>query len=221
MLNKTSRFGTNLLAGKTQTISIFGTSLSYHLAPVLRSALHARFGEFASVVNAGMSGRASRSGLELLDEKVIKHSPDTVLIEFAINDAHDYQHEPGGTDQGISSLESRENLDMLATRIRKALPETEIILWTTNATVDVEGSSMRGGSARPDLEGYYQGVRFVASARGLRLIDAEKFWDSTQASIGEEFRALIPDGVHPTPKALREYLVPFLLCELGVPAQTL
>ncbi|RYG57012.1 MAG: SGNH/GDSL hydrolase family protein, partial [Alphaproteobacteria bacterium] len=125
-----SRFATQLLKGKPQSVVIFGTSLSYHLAPILRSALHARFGSIASAVNSGMAGRASRTALVELDEKVIKHKPDTLLMEWAINDAHDYHHEPGALDQGISPAESRDNLDTLVTRVLAVLPSTEIILWT-------------------------------------------------------------------------------------------
>ncbi|RYX85208.1 hypothetical protein EON83_06330 [bacterium] len=221
MTQKSSRFSENLSNGEKQTLVIFGTSLSYHLAPLLRSALQSRVDGLVSVVNSGMAGNASRTALAQLEEKVLKHNPDTLLMEWAINDAHDYQHDPGGVDQGISPQESRENLVALVSRVQSVFPETEIILWTTNSTDDVIGSPMRGRSARPELESYYQGVRDVASARGLRLIDGEKFWNSTREKMGDEFRTLIPDGVHPTPKALREYLVPFLLDELGVSAQTL
>jgi lysophospholipase L1-like esterase len=217
MTQNSSGFSEKLVDGKAQTLVIFGTSLSYHLTPLMRSALQSRVGELASIVNSGMAGNASRTALAQLEEKVLKHKPDTLLMEWAINDAHDYQHDPGGVDQGISIQESRDNLEELISRVQSAFPETEIILWTTNSTDDVEGSTMRGRSARPELEGYYLAVREVASARGLRLIDGEKFWNSTREQMGNEFRTLIPDGVHPTPKALREHLVPFLLDELGVP----
>ncbi|RYZ77507.1 MAG: hypothetical protein EOP06_30325 [Proteobacteria bacterium] len=142
-------------------------------------------------------------------------------MEWAINDAHDYHHDPDALDQGISPTESRENLDALVSRVQAALPSTEIILWTTNITFDVEGSTMRGRSARPNLASYYEGIYEVGSARGLRVIAGEKFWDSIRERMGEDFCVLIPDGVHPTPKALREHLVPFLLEQLGVPAKTL
>ena len=208
-----SHFAQRLERTEPSILTVFGTSLSYHLSPILRSALQLRVGQLATVVNSGMAGCASRTALAQLEEKVIKHQPDTILMEWAINDAHDFQHDPHSLDSGITEGESRSNLETLVARIQQVLPSTEIILWTTNSTFDVEGSTMRGREARPDIENYYQGVRDVASARGLRLIDAEKFWDSTRERMGEEFLALIPDGVHPTPKALREYLVPFLLDE--------
>lgn len=216
MTQKSSQFAESLRDGKPQVLVIYGTSLSYHLAPILRSALQSQFGELATVVNSGLAGFASRTGLKQVDEKVIRHNPNTVLMEWAINDAHDYHHEPGAFDQGISQQESRDNLQQLIQSVQSAINNVEIILWTTNRTVDVEGSVMRGASARPDLIGYYQGVQEVSSARRLRLIDGEEFWDSLEKQMGNNFRALIPDGVHPTPKALREYLVPFLLNELGI-----
>ena len=208
----------NLLAGKAQKLTIYGTSLSYHLAPVLRMTFHARFGELISVINSGMSGCASRTGLQSLEDKVLRHKPDTLLMEWAINDAHDYHHVPGAIDQGISQEESRENLSALIERIESSSPNTEILLWTTNPTFDV--GAQVGRSARPELEGYYRGVREVASARGLRVIDAENFWNLMREHAEDMFRALIPDGVHPTPTALRAHLVPFLLEEMGVPTQT-
>lgn len=220
-MNRTStQFARNLLDGKAQTFLVFGTSLSFHLAPLLRLTLQPRFGALVKMVNSGLSGRASRTALSVLGDKVIAFYPDTILMEWAINDAHDFHHEPGALDQGISLEESRANLNELVSRAQSALPSTEILLWTTNPTFDTPTSSMRGGSARPDLEGYYHIVREVASARGLTLVDAENYWNSVRQRDENGFRTLIPDGVHPTPKALREHLVPFLLSEIGIPPHT-
>lgn len=221
MKQNQTHFVARIVAGEAQSLVVFGTSLSYHLAPVLRPALQGHFGDLVSVINSGMAGCASRTALARLEEKVIKHKPNGVLMEWAINDAHDYHHELGALDQGISLQESRENLNALVSRLQTALPACEVILWTTNSTFDVQGSIMRGRSARPQLESYYQGIREVASARGLTLIDVEMFWYSLHQRLADEFRTLIPDGVHPTPRALREHLVPFMLGELGVLGQTL
>jgi len=209
----------SLAEGEKQTLAVFGTSLSYHIAPVLRMGLQSQFGELVSVVNSGLSGRASRTGLASLYNRVLLHQPDALLMEWAVNDAHDYTHEPDALDAGISLSESRANLNTLISGVQTALPDCEILLWTTNATFDAPGSSMRGASARPELEGYYHVVREVASARGLTLLDAENFWNSLRQRDEDEFRALIPDGVHPTPRALRQHLVPFLMDELGVSAK--
>ena len=220
MPSKDTQIVQNLLERKQQKLAVYGTSLSYHLAPVLRMKLQSHFEGLIAVVNSGLSGRASRTGLASLYDRVLRHQPDTLLLEWAINDAHDYSHEPDALDAGITQAESRSNLNTLISGILTELPSCEIVLWTTNPTFDAPGSSMRGASTRPQLEGYYQGVREVASARRLRLIDAENFWDSLRQCDESEFRALIPDGVHPTPHALRQHLVPFIWDEFGVPAET-
>ncbi len=217
---KENAFIENLIEGRKQTLAIFGTSLSYHLAPVVRMSFQSVFGELVSVVNSGLAGRASRTGLASLYSRVLRHQPDALLLEWAVNDAHDYAHEPDALDAGISLNESRANLNVMISGVQTALPECEIVLWTTNPTFDAPDSSMRGASARPELEGYYHVVREVASARGLRLLDGENFWNSLRQRDEDVFRALIPDGVHPTPRALRQHLVPFLMRDWGVPVKT-
>lgn len=213
------RFVARLEKGEPQKLVVFGTSLSFHLAPILRLSLQKRFGEQAQVINSGLSGKASRTALTLLGEKVLKHSPDALLMEWAVNDAHSYFHEPDALDAGISLEESQGNLNGLINRVNVALPCCEILLWTTNPAFDAPSSSSQAGSARAQLEGFYQGVRAVASARGLTLIDAEKFWNSLRSRDEELFRTLVPDGVHPTPSALREHLVPFIEQQWRIPSQ--
>ena len=218
-MNHQLRFVERLRAGEAQKLVVFGTSLSFHLAPILRVSLHNRFGEGAQIINAGLSGKASRTALDVVEEKVLKHTPDVLLMEWAVNDAHSYFHEPQARDAGITLEESRSNLEELIHRVQQAVPSCEIVLWTTNPAFDAPGSTARAGSARPQLEGFYQGVREVASARGLTLIDGEKFWNFLRSRDENLFRILVPDGVHPTPQALREHLVPFIEREWGIPSE--
>lgn len=204
---------------ENQRVVAFGTSLSFHLAPILRAFLQRRYGERVEVVNAGLSGKASRTALEVLEFQVLRRAPDALLTEWAINDAHSYLHEPQARDAGISVQESRANLEALVARVQDALPGCEIMVMTTNPTFDAPGSTSQAGTARPELEAYYQGVREVATARGLTLIDGEKFWSSLRAGDEALFRFLVPDGVHPTPLALREHFVPFIEGPLGISPQ--
>ncbi len=205
-----------LEAGETQKLGLFGTSLSFHLAPNLRQSLQKKFGERAQIINLGLPGKASRTALEALESQVLPAVPDALLTEWAINDAHSYFHEPQALDAGITLQESRENLETLIQRVQAALPRSEILLMTTNPTFDAPGGAMRGRTARPLLEAFYEGVREVASARGLTLIDGEKFWNSLRLRDEALFRLLTPDGVHPTPRAWREQFVPFLEGALGI-----
>lgn len=203
--------------GLTTTLVIYGTSLSFHLAPLLRATLTERFGEAITVVNSGLSAKASRSGLHELDKRVIKHQPDALLIEFAVNDAYSYEEFPGETlDKGIGLAESRRNLEILITRTQEALPGCEILVQTMNPTYDSAKHGGFAGSRRSQLTAFYQAYRDVALAQGLKLIDNTAMWEALRLNDATRFEELVPDGVHPTPTAIRTVLVPFLLGQLGV-----
>lgn len=200
-----------LQAGQPQTLVVFGTSLSQGLAPILRDGLHGAWGEGIRVVNAGLPGRASRTGLAELEKRVLDHAPDAVLLEFAVNDAHSYWHEPEALDAGISLAESQENLRTLAERVLQTFPGCEIIVHITNPAWDPAGNDRHPGTSRPHLEAYYEGYRQVARQLGLALLDNHRFWEDLRLRSPLWFEELIPDGVHPTPAALREVLVPHIM----------
>lgn len=218
-MNWKSKFIRRLEAGEKQKLAVFGTSLSSHLAPILRVSLRERFGEQVEVVNLGLPGKASRTAIQVLETRVLPAAPDALLIEWAINDAHSYFHEPQALDAGLSLEESRMNLETMIQQVQSALPGCEIMLMTTNPTFDVPGATMRGRTARPHLEAFYEVVREVASARGLTLIEGENFWNSLRLRDIGLFGSLLPDGVHPTPRALREHFVPFLEGALGISSE--
>jgi lysophospholipase L1-like esterase len=211
-----SRLVANLLAGKSQKLVVYGTSLTYNSALLLREALQARFGNLITVVNSGQSGRASRTGLALLDEKVIAQQPDAILIEFAVNDSHTYFHEPDALDAGIDQAESERNLETIIQRIQAALPECEIIIQTMNPAWDPADNDRKPGTNRAELEEFYEGYRRVAAQHGLRLIDNHVIWREVQEEDPDRFALYVPDGVHPTPAAIREVQVPSVLRGLGL-----
>ncbi len=201
--------------GSSQTLCIYGTSLSFHLGPHLRDALKAQFGELIMVVNSAMSGCASRSGLQELKNRVLDHAPDVLLMEFAVNDSHTYFHSPDALDAGIALEESRGNLGELLDIIQVALPSCEVILQTMNPAWDSPEGRLPA-SNRPELETFYEQYREVARARGLQLIDNYPVWQAIQTQDPKRFERLIPDGVHPTPEAVKTVLVPHLLTQWGL-----
>jgi lysophospholipase L1-like esterase len=216
-MNNSTQLIQSLESGLPRTLVVYGTSLSFHLAPLLRNALTSHYGDLTNVVNSGMSAKASRTGLAELESKVIRHHPDTLLLEFAVNDAYSYEEFPQGTlDKGITLQESRDNLEEIIERVQVALPRCEIILQTTNPTYDAPGSEACAGSRRPELGRFYEVVREVAVERGLRLIDNYAMWKTLQVEEPERFKELVPDGAHPNPAAIRSVLLPHLMKELGV-----
>ena len=105
LANGESQLVKNLKAGKTQTIVTYGTSLTSGGAWVrqLDAALKARWPGQARVVNSGAGGMWSTWGVDNLDARVIEKKPDTLFIEFGINDAY--------LDYKTSVVKARANLE--------------------------------------------------------------------------------------------------------------
>jgi lysophospholipase L1-like esterase len=195
------RFVANLEAGKAQTIVAYGTSLT--AGSTWPSLVGARLDELApglaTVVNAGQDGMASGWGLDHIDERVLSRRPDTVLIEFSINDAY--------VPYGISVAQARVNLWTMVNRCERE--GVEVILLLLNRPTG------RPAVDRPMLAEYEAMYRDVASERGLRLIDLGQAWDEVRRD-GAAWRAFAPDGIHPNDLGSREVTAPNLLRGLGV-----
>jgi lysophospholipase L1-like esterase len=89
-----SRFVSNLEAGKPQVIVTYGTSLTAEGAWVkqMGEVLKKQYPKLSTVINSGGSGKWSQRGVENLDARVIQKKPDTVFIEFSMNDAAEIFH---------------------------------------------------------------------------------------------------------------------------------
>ncbi len=75
-----------------QTVVAYGTSLTAQPAAGqwvndLRTWLNSEYPGLATVINSGMSGKASNTAVLNLQSKVLDYNPDTVIIEFSMNDA--------------------------------------------------------------------------------------------------------------------------------------
>ncbi|MDR2675301.1 MAG: SGNH/GDSL hydrolase family protein [Opitutaceae bacterium] len=203
---RASRLVDNLKAGKNQTVVFYGTSLTAtgkwcaDLSGWLNTLDPA--GKARAVVHkSGLSGRASRSGLDNLQDRVIKFKPDTVFMEFAINDAYSGpNYPPRHPDYGMTVEKSMANLARMIGMLNEALPGVEIIMQTMNPVWDSPHGSGVSASSRPELEVYYEGCRQVAKKHGLLLIDHYPNWIKLRETDPELFQAYIRDGTHPTPE---------------------
>jgi len=198
-LSSASQLIDNLKAGKDQTVVVYGTSLTAggEWTKALKSWLETvNPAAKVNFVNSGQSGKNSIVGLEKLDAVVIAKKPDTVLIEFAVNDAGRREGKP----VAVTQEQSGKNLGEMIDRIRKALPGTEIIIQTMNPAWDAPNGN-RSGSIRPELASYYEVYRKVAAERGLKLIDHNRNWEKIRSESEEQFKAYVADGVHPTKEA--------------------
>lgn len=209
-----SSFVENLVAGHPQKIVCYGTSLtavSHEWVDGLRGELDRRWPGLATVVNAGLSGKNSATGLANVQAKVVAEHPDAVLIEFSMNDAADSLNTGKTPAQALAAAEA--NLRAIAKAVTDANPNAEIILETMNPHVRVEGSNL---SNRTDLDKHVEMYRRVAAEKGWLLIDNYRFWRRIAEDSPGQFLRLVPDGVHPNEAGCRRVTLPNVLRTLGI-----
>jgi len=211
-----SRLIQNLRAGKPQKVVTYGTSLT-NPGPwpgQLNSWLRGEFPGLVTVVNGGIIASSSTHANPVFDlsgrlqERVLNHNPDTVMLEFAINDAF--------VDYGISLVQSRANLNTMIDRIQAGAPQREVILMTMNPAWDVPGR-LQPASVRPNLSQYYQIFRDVAAERNLLLVDHYVTWTALRDADLARFQQYIPDGIHPIAAGTTAVELPELKRALTVP----
>jgi len=199
-----SRLVTNLEAGKQQTIVTYGTSLTAAGAWVgqLSAELKRHYAALPLVLNSGRSSMWSKWGVDNLDTRVISKNPDTLFIEFTINDAF--------LKYSTSVPQARSNLLNMVDRVLAANKACEIILMVMNPPIGVHLTS------RPNIEAYNQMVRDVATERHLMLIDHYPDWQKILNADPKQFTALVPDGIHPNAEGCKQVILPNILRALGV-----
>ncbi len=202
-----SRLVTNLESGKQQTVITYGTSLTAGGAWVrqLQAALDSSYPGKAMVINSGKFAIWSKWGVDNLDKRVIEKRPDTVLIEFAINDAY--------LPYKVSIEQARGNLENMINRILKSNAESEIVLMVMNPPIGVYLES------RPQIKAYYQMYRNVAKDRKLLLIDHYPKWEKILNEDPDLFKKYVPDGIHPGAEGCKTVITPEITKALGIRAE--
>ena len=200
----TSRLAANLAAGKPQTVVTYGTSLTAGGAWVqeLQDALGRSYPGKATVVNSGMGAMWSGWGVENLGQRVIAKKPDTVLIEFSINDAY--------VPYTTSVQRARSNLETMIDRILASNTNCEIVLMVMNPPT---GSHLE---QRPKIKEYNQMYRDVAKNRKLLLIDHYPHWEKILNDDPGLFMKCVPDGIHPCAEGCTMVVTPEILRALGI-----
>ena len=201
-----SKLVTNLEAGNPQVVVTYGTSITENGAWVIqvKAALEKQFPGLLTVINSGGSGQWSQWGVQHLDERVIAKNPDTVFIEFSINDS--VERFKGSPDI------AKANLLNIIERIEEALPKCEIILMTMTP-----GNKHPVGhrSYRKNISAHYEMYRSVAKEKGLCLIDHYPNWIKLQKNNPELFKKYVPDTIHPTAEGNFNIVTPVILEHLG------
>ncbi len=210
---KPSALVSALAAGQHRTVVAYGTSLTEGGAWVgaMDSWLSSKYPGLLTVVNSGLSGKNSADGLAQLESRVLAHQPDTVFIEFAMNDAFLYSD----TALRLTVAQARTNLLAMIDAIKLHNPAAEIILQTMNTVWDSPAGSNASATLRPHLAEYYAMYRKVASERGLLLIDHHPNWATLQQGDLPTFQNYVPDGVHPVLLGTEKVIMPLMKWKLS------
>jgi alpha-L-rhamnosidase/acyl-CoA thioesterase-1 len=207
-VSKPASFVDQLRAGKPQKIVFFGTSLTQYgvWTKQVTDALDRAFPKLVSTVNSGGSGQNSNWGVQNIQKKVVDEKPDVVFIEFTINDSVERFH--------MSVDQSKANTEKIIDTIKAARPDCQIILQITNP---VAGHPEGDSSHRKDQPAYEQMYRDLGKADGLLVIDHSPSWQAVLAKGEDEYKKLVPDGVHPNKAGCEQIVTPEILKAIGLP----
>ena len=166
-----ARFVDALKEGRNQTIVCYGTSLTVQSSEWvggLRSALEARWPGKATVINSGLSGKNSATGLANVQDKVVSKNPDAVLIEFSMNDAADSLNTGKTAAQALADAES--NLKAIIAAVTNANPSCAIIDCNAKEAADAYWEVEKGLA---DAKGV--SFRHMGHPNSYLAIDADGF----------------------------------------------
>ena len=180
----------------------------------MQTKLNQKYPNLARVVNVGQGASSTAvpargCGLDKI-KHVIAAKPDTVFIEYGMNDCY--------LPYKISATQSEKNLNTIIDGILKADPNVEIILQTMNSCKDYKEKhpTWLHASTRPELASYYEIYRKVARERKFLLIDHYPNWLKIMNESPELFDACVPDRIHPNAKGAEEVIVPTLIKAIGL-----
>lgn len=170
---------------------------------LLQQRLEREMGVRAEVLNSGLGGCTSARAMKALDEMVLAHKPDYVIVEFGWNDAG-----PGDADRfdrtasrpRVTPAELRANLAQMldrlqAQKIKAVLLVAQPLIQERHIFRDCPLWKQPGGANGLFLE-YRKAMVGLARSRGLPICDAYRGFES----LGDEAlgRLILPDGIHPS-----------------------
>lgn len=175
-------------------------------AQILQEQLPARLGKDVTVFNAGIGGNTTHNALQRIENDVRARHPDTVIVQFGINDSWIYSNVQGGpSDVPIDAATQAghphasygnytANLTSIVTTLKG--DGARVILMTPNQLQTTgPGAEM---AWRNDLLGTYANVvRSVAAEQQIELLDVWQMYSDYAAEPGHSINDLLVDSQHP------------------------
>lgn len=173
-------------------VAFIGTSLTARQTSgswldACQSVLQLQVGRPLRFYDFGVPGATSAMGLAAIGSAV-RMRPKCTVVEFSMNDSV--------TALDISVATMKANLTSMVAAIAAGSADTQIFLMTMNPAI------APGAVNVPNLASYYQGVRDVAAAQGVGLIDNTPLWGTPSSG------QMLSDGIHPTGAAALAVVVP-------------
>ncbi len=145
-------------------------------------------------INAGVGGHTASDGLARIDDDVIAHKPNVVVLNFGMNDSA----YPEGTD----GADFEKNMGRILDTLKAA--GVRVVVWADTTPYDPGPRGRSSGKAnvrRDRIDALVKHTASEAAARGLisvswneALADAVGRWAKAK-----RWERLIPDRVHPSP----------------------
>ncbi|MBE9512133.1 MAG: hypothetical protein IMY71_14785 [Bacteroidetes bacterium] len=157
------------------------------------------------VINRGKKGGTVADGLVRIEDDVLSHSPDYVLVMFGMDDAL----------AGVEANRFREDLEKIVNRIKEE--KAKAILMTPppiseRMTVNCTTEELKRRQAH--LTGLVQAIRDIAEKKKLSLIDLYQYFLDNHLAYDHLFEGWLPDAV--AQSAMAPYAAGELLPLMGV-----
>jgi len=166
----------------------------------------------AKLINAGVPSNTTRDARARFSRDVLDQKPDTVIIQFGINDATvDVWQQPPVSQPRVALQEYSTNLTCFVAELRRQ--GARAILMTPNPMRWTEKLRSLYGKppyspGDPDgfnvlLRTYAQAMREVARQTGVALVDVYATFQAYGAEPNHSLDDLLLDGMHPNDKGHR------------------
>lgn len=152
-----------------------------------------------SMLNAGVSGGNAGHGLARLERDVLRHQPDLVIVNFALNDAcggleklDDYRRSMAGLFDGILASGAEAMLltpNRMCAYVAPSLKD-EALIRAANDCAKVQNGGV--------LDAYVDAARALARERAIPVADAYARWNRLEAAGADTTALLANDINHPT-----------------------
>lgn len=188
-----------LSKGEKQTLVVYGTSITkLGSGPLwvseVGNMLNEKYNNNLTLFNKGGSGRNSQWATQNFNDSVLVNNPNTVIIEFSVNDAVERFD--------IDPAQSKKNTQWMIDKLKGQNAEVILLVVSSNPLREA-------ATKRPDLEAYINVYRELAKENKIQLIDFSPVWEKVMKEKGEKsFRNYLSDGVHPTKRGAMEMLAP-------------